>query len=306
MEPVLRVVMYHYVRDLPRTRFPRINGMLTSDFRAQARRLAGAMEMATSESALAFLDGKYKPKKDLCLLSFDDGFKEHCDAVTPILAERGIQGVFFLITSATEEKRVASVHKNHFLMAAMEFAEYRDAFLGKLRELAPGTDTTTDPTVVAKTYRWDKPEVGAFKFILNFKVDPAVKDRVLDELFTARLGDERAFAEELYLSWDEARKMQRAGMSLGGHTHSHQSLSTLSDDRQEADLRTCMDLLRRRLSPQTAWPFSYPYGKTHTFNGQSVRLLKDLGFSCGFSTEVGDNAPGQDRYRVKRVDPKDV
>src|SRR6516164_2977386 len=95
---VLRVVMYHYVRDLPRTRFPRLNGMLTEDFRQQVTKLAAMYEMASIESALDFMTGEYRPRRDLCLLTFDDGLKEHFRDVTPILAEKRIRGVFFLIT----------------------------------------------------------------------------------------------------------------------------------------------------------------------------------------------------------------
>src|SRR5437762_1718670 len=97
---MLRVVMYHYVRDLPRTRFPSIKGMLTSDFAAQVATLAGRHEMASLESALAYLGGRYSPSRDLCLLTFDDGLREHFTDVMPILAERRIQGIFGLITQA--------------------------------------------------------------------------------------------------------------------------------------------------------------------------------------------------------------
>ena len=74
-------------------------------------------EMATMGSMLAFIEGKYHPKRDLCLLTFDDGLKEHYAEVMPILRERNIQGLFFIITRCPEEGRVVSVHKNHFLMA---------------------------------------------------------------------------------------------------------------------------------------------------------------------------------------------
>ena len=52
--PALQVVMYHYVRDLPRTPFPRIKGMLTADFRSQVAALCECYEMATLESALNY------------------------------------------------------------------------------------------------------------------------------------------------------------------------------------------------------------------------------------------------------------
>src|SRR6267142_7020306 len=103
----LRVVMYHYVRDLPNTSFPRIKGMLISDFRQQLVALQNQYEMATLESALDFLQGVYSPSRDLCLLTFDDGLKDHYSEVTPILVDFGVQGIFFVITSCLQERCIA-------------------------------------------------------------------------------------------------------------------------------------------------------------------------------------------------------
>jgi peptidoglycan/xylan/chitin deacetylase (PgdA/CDA1 family) len=303
---MLRVVMYHYVRDLPRTPFAKIKGMLTSDFAAQVSALAERHEMATLESALAFLDGKYTAQRDLCLLTFDDGLREHYAEVTPILAERRISGIFGVITECVEHDRVALVHKNHFLMAALDFADYERGFRDELQRTAPELDVAVDPAVAARTYRWDTPEVAAFKYLLNFKLPESTKSRILDALFARHLGDEGEFARELYLSWDEARKMQSAGMLIGGHTHRHLALSSLSDKEQLDDLTTCTRLLKGRLRPQSLWPFTYPYGKRDSFNEQTVSTLRALGYCCAFATEVGDNEPGQSRFEIRRIDPKDV
>ena len=93
--------------------------------------LQDCYEMATLESTLAFLQGTYTPARNLCLLTFDDGLKEHYTDVTPLLADSGIQGIFFPITSCLQEHRVASVHMNHFLMAALDFAVYQQRLLGE-------------------------------------------------------------------------------------------------------------------------------------------------------------------------------
>jgi hypothetical protein len=58
----------------------------------------------------------------------------------------------------------------------------------------------------------------------------------------------------------------------------------------------------QRLSPQPAWPFSYPYGKRDSFNTATVAKLKELGFGCSFSTETGTNHPRQDLYSIRRMD----
>lgn len=294
--------MYHYVRDLPQTAFPRINGLLTSDFRRQVDSLRARYEMATLESALSFWRGEYKPTRDLCLLTFDDGLKDHYTDVLPILAEHRIEGLFFLITSCIEEQKVASVHKNHFLMAALGFDAYKQAFLMRLAELSPETDLSADIEQVKRTYRWDSPEVATFKYILNFRLSGEIRDRIVSELFQEHLGKESEFARELYMSWDQAREMQREGLLLGGHSHSHLPLATLPKDREREDLELCSQILHKRLDDQSYWPFSYPYGKSETFSEHTVGILKRNGVSCAFSTVPGETNQGDDIYSLRRID----
>lgn len=302
----LRAVLYHYVRDTPTTRFPRLNAMRTDAFAKQVAELKERYEVVPLEKALAFLSGRYKAARDLVVLTFDDGLKEHVTEVTPVLVEHGIQGCFFIPTSGVGDHRVLSVHKSHFLMAALDFAEYRRAFLTLLAEIAPSSDPVVDSAQAKTTYRWDPPDVAAFKYLVNFCLSPEVRGRVLDTLFETYLGNEAEFAGDLYLSWEEARRMQGAGMLMGGHSHNHVALATLSDRQLQIDLQTCMDLLRRNLNPQTLWPFSYPYGKASSFGPATVQTLRDLGICCSFGTEVGANTAGEDLFRLRRLDPKDV
>ena len=85
-----------------------------------------------------------------------------------------------------------------------------------------------DPQVAKRTYRWDTPEVAAFKYLFNFVLTAEVRDQVVHSLFTDYIASEASFAPSWYVSWDEARAMQDAGMVLGGHSHQHQPLATLS------------------------------------------------------------------------------
>ncbi len=307
-EPQLKVVMYHYVRDLPRTAFPRIKGMLTDDFLSQLKRLSEDYEMASLESALAFLRGEYQPRRDLCLLTFDDCLKEHYAEVTPVLADHKTQGIFFVITSCLQEHRVAAAHMNHFLMAALDFGFYRDAFRERLRQLDPNSISIAeiDREKVRSAYRWDTFEVASFKYLFNFSLDPALRDRIVKDLFEEHIGAESEFSRALYFNWEEGKQMQGAGMLLGGHSHQHLSLATLADKEQEDDLRMCYRLLKENLLPQGAWPFSYPYGNRSSFNQTTVQQLERLGFSCSFATEVGTNRPGAELFAIRRVDCKEA
>lgn len=308
MPPVLHVVMYHYVRDLPNTPLPRLKGMLTSAFRQQLCALREHYELATLETALAFMQGTYTPRRDLCLLTFDDGLKEHYTEVTPLLVEHGIQGIFFLITSCLQEQRVASVHMNHVLMATLDFAEYHRAFFQRLRTLTSLSPAMlqVDPYVAQHTYRWDTPEIASFKYLFNFVLTAEVRDQVVHSLFTDYIAPETSFAPGWYISWDEARAMQDAGMALGGHSHQHQPLATLSAEALAWDVHTCQQLVYTNLHSQAYWPFSYPYGKTDTFNTQTTTHLRALGVTCAFCTEIGSNTAGNDLFAIRRIDCKDA
>src|SRR5688572_23951455 len=304
MNPRLHVVNYHYVRD-PEDGSSGIKGRRPDEFRRQVLALKDQYEMVTLQTALAFLAGRYQPTRDLCLLTFDDGLKDHFTNVTPILSELHVQGVFFAITGCADG-RVAGVHKSHLLMAKLDFDEYRRSFLDAVLALEPETCVTPKSADVKRMYRWDATEVAHFKYVLNFHVSEAVRGRVLDELFARHVGDEAAVARELYFTWPEAREMQSAGMLIGGHTHSHRVLSMLDDRQQRIDLETCACVLRTQLKPQPVWPFSYPWGTSDSFHDETVRLVKESGFDCAFVTELGDNTVGDDLYALRRLDTRDV
>ena len=302
--PRLHVVMYHYVRDLPRTRYPKIKGMALDGFRQQIAWLASQYEMVTLEAALEFLQGTYQPFHDLCMLTFDDGLKEHYTHVAPVLADYNIQGLFGVITSCIEEHVVASVHMNHFLMAALDFEAYRSAFLQRLQDTDPAalSSAAVDPALAQRSYPLDTQEVATFKFLFNFRLEVSVRDKVVKDLFETYIGNEENFARALYMSWEEIRQIQRAGMLVAGHTHWHRPLSTLSDKELKVDLVTSRRLLDQNLDPQPLWPFSYPYGKKNSYSNSVIHLLRQLAFTCAFNTESGANMSGSPLFELCRID----
>jgi peptidoglycan/xylan/chitin deacetylase (PgdA/CDA1 family) len=307
-QPQLYVSTYHYVRDLPRTRFRRIKGMLLDDFCQQVKSLPDAFEMATVNSALEFLNGTYHPRRDLCLMTFDDGLKEHYADVTPILEDNGIQGVFFLITSCLEEHRVVPVHMNHFLTAGLGFERYRAMFMEVIKTSGfdEQLEMQIDSAVSQHTYPLDTLEVARFKYLFNFVLPPSCRDEAVRALFVECIGGEHEFAADLYLSWSQAREMQQAGMAMGGHSNEHRPLATLGDEELKQDLTTCWDLIQRNLASQSQWPFSYPYGKADSFNGSVIKVLRQLGFHFSLCTESGINLPGMDLFAIRRLDCKQI
>lgn len=300
---MLHVVMYHYVRDLPDSRYPGLKGISTERFKAQLGLLAQRYEMASLESALAHVQGDYQPKRDLCLLSFDDGLKEHGTVAAPILAERGMQGVFFVSTAALEQRAVFPVHKNQLLLATLDFEEYRSRVLQLIHRQHPELESmAVDEQKACKAHRWDQPEVACFKYFLNACLPAEVRESLIDQIFSQHLGPEEAVAKELYLSPKDAAEMQEAGMVLGGHAHTHVRLSSLGPADQQKELQSCYNILTQGAKPQAIWPFCYPWGKRDTFNRTTIDIIAQLGFHCAFTSEPGSNPVGQPVYELLRTD----
>jgi len=305
-QPKLYIVCYHYVRPIRDSGYQDIKGLELTDFGRQLAILQRHYEVIDLHTALAFLQGQHQSSRHLCLLTFDDGLRDHYEHVLPLLSNAGLSGVFFLITSALEHGRVVDVHKHHFLTAKLGLDAYRARFAAVLARKAPGQSFDVDPAKVARTYRFDDAPTAAFKYLINFVLSPQLKSRILGEIFGDVFGDEEKFSRALYLQWDEAQAMQDAGMSIGGHSHSHQALATLPMPQQHTDLARCAELLAARLRRPASPSFCYPYGKDTAYTDETIASLKELRFSCAFTTERGVNAPGADLFRLRRFDTNDV
>ena len=301
----LVIVTYHYIRDLPNTPFPKIKGLLTEEFRKQIDYLVSRYDMASWDSVLDFLHGDYIPKRDICYLTFDDGLKDHYMNVMPILLEKGVMGTFFPITTCLEESRVTSVHKNHFLMAKLEFNDLYRGFVNCISDLAPEAKLEADPKVVREMYPWDEPDVATYKYYVNHSL-PAESERVLDILFQENFPDEHNFASNLYMNWSEVEELQRQGMSIGAHSHQHRAFSKLSPSDQVNDLQTCRDILLKHIPNLTNIAFCYPYGQLNSFMNQTPYLVQEAGFSAALTTMPGWNYPDTNRYLLNRLDTRNV
>ena len=304
-EPRLVAVMYHYVRDVENTPFPDIKAVSVQEFRRQVEYVRETFDTPSLEACVEFLKGTWNPRRDICLLTFDDGLRDHHDTVAEVLLSQGTPGVFFLPTAALEEREVLTVHMNHFLLAALGTGEFGRQFRKAADELAVDLPPEPAPERVRSVYRWDDEDTARLKYVLNHQVPADITERLVSHVFPRVLGRPEAFAESLYVTWSEAGSMQDAGLVIGGHTHRHKVLAGLDDNHQHADLQRSLNLLRSRLgNGQRA--FAYPYGKPSTYTAETVRNLNDLGYYCAFNTTVDWGRPGGSRWEIPRIDPKDL
>jgi peptidoglycan/xylan/chitin deacetylase (PgdA/CDA1 family) len=226
------------------------------------------------------------------ILTFDDGLVDHHRTVLPALIERGLQGVFFVLAREPRDGLTLG-HRLHVLRAVWTADRIRDALLDRLPEAAAASyrhamaiatdDDPADPDDV-----WKRP--------LQRELADAAGP-ILSTLVDEVVGPEADVAASLYLSPSQLDDLERAGMTLGGHTRTHPWLDALDADARRDEVAASARALERRADGPL--PFAYPYGAVPEDAGE---LLASQGFGAAFTT---DPAERQDRFRIGRVDGDD-
>ena len=117
-QKLLTVIMYHYVRDLTRSRYPAIKGRCTADFEAQLDYIERHHTVVRLRDVVAAARGERALPEAPCVLTFDDGLLDHFETVFPRLVERGLVGAFFPSARPLRNHVVLDVHKLHFVLAS--------------------------------------------------------------------------------------------------------------------------------------------------------------------------------------------
>src|SRR5687768_7751911 len=150
MTPDCLIAMYHYVRDTAATPYPRLNALSLEDFDTQLDGLTRARAVVDYSELERAVLSRQPLRQPAALLTFDDGFVDHYDAVLPRLQSRGLAGVFFLAGAAiADPPRVLNVHKTHFLVETIGAAAFVDAVKRALhvRPVAVGGGLSKTPDV---------------------------------------------------------------------------------------------------------------------------------------------------------------
>jgi len=310
MNRQVAIVMYHYVRDLKRSRFPTIKGLSVERF---CRQLDYIQSQYTAISAEDLLEALASPKKELppnaILLTFDDGYSDHFDNVFPMLNARGIQGCFFPPAQAVLEHIVLDVNKIHFVLATVPdagilldqvffaLAEFRSEYALKTRKAYLAAMT--------EEHRYDPRDVTVLKRLLQRELPEPVRTEIVRRLFAEHVTrDEAAFACELYMSLDQIACLRRHGMHIGSHGYTHAWLNHLSPDAQALEIDRSLDFLQKVGIKKDDWTMCYPYGG---FNDSLLHLLRGRQCRLGFGVEarVAD-LDVDDRLTLPRVDTNDL
>ena len=114
----ITIIMYHYVRELEKSRYPSIKGLDYSFFKKQIEFFHNNYHVITMEELLAAKYESYELPEQALLLTFDDAYMDHLTYVLPILSQYKMQGSFFIQGRTCVEDVLLDVNKIHFILAS--------------------------------------------------------------------------------------------------------------------------------------------------------------------------------------------
>lgn len=304
------IVMYHFIRELKRSRYPGIKGLSVEEFRGQLAYARRHYNVVRMEQVIEAMRGSPDalPSRAL-LLTFDDGYMDHYLNVLPILDEMGMQGSFFPPGKAVSEKRVLDVNKIHFVLACVrdprEIVQFIFDELDRARERLGLRSNDYYYEKLSGDSRYDTRDVAFIKRILQRELDESFRNELTDRLFRQYVTeDEAAFSAEIYMNMDQLRYLVRAGMFVGSHGYDHYWLNTLTPGEQAREIDLSLRFLAGIGLDTSRWVMCYPYGG---YNTELLQILRGRGCILGLTTEVAIADMAKcDPLVLPRIDTNDL
>ena len=296
----LTVMMYHYVRDPGDTAEAGsgIPGMTVRAFVAQLDALCQQHTFVTWPDVRRALHENTTLPSSACLLTFDDGIRDHYIHVFKILSARNLSGLFFVLNRFEEDGLVLG-HKIHFLLAKLGLPGLREAIWENLDPAQKEQFKQAEERYQLKYPRTSmNNQINLLKAVLQRELSAEV-NTLLSDLFEMNIGSENEMARMYYLNLEQIHEMHAGGMHFGGHSHNHPWFDWIDATERTVEIKASSVWLRR-VEPEP-WAFAYPYGG---LTEDSPNLLKEHGFIAAFTTKA--QLRHSDPYLIGRLDGEEV
>lgn len=236
------------------------------------------------EQALADLDAGRLPAASLSI-TFDDGYADNVEVALPVLQSHGVSATFFIATGFLDGGRM-----------------FNDSVIEAVRRLPVGDLDLQDLGLGRHRVEAGQRPALIRDLLRAIKHRPQAERQALADAIGERAG---GLPNDLMMRSDQVRRLAEAGMSIGGHTHSHPILSCLDDASARAEMAEGRERLQH-LSGQTVALFAYPNGRRgQDYDDRHARMARELGFRAALTTNAGVSRVDSDRWQLPRFTPWD-
>jgi peptidoglycan/xylan/chitin deacetylase (PgdA/CDA1 family) len=231
-------------------------------------------------SVSALLDGpseRVTSSRPICMVTFDDGWKDNYTTAFPLLKKYEIPAAIFLVTQLVEN-------------GARFWVE---------RVIEAWRDSRKRQLIIEAVSGVSRREQDGSKLmaIVEFLKHMSMTER--NGLLEVILGGEtdRHEGVDVNMTWEQAAEMARDGVDFGGHTVNH-PLLTFEDDATVADeLQAAKSSISSKLGVPVR-SFCYPNGD---WDERIRKSVEEAGYECAFSTRTGWHSLGDDLFSIRRI-----
>jgi peptidoglycan/xylan/chitin deacetylase (PgdA/CDA1 family) len=295
-------VMYHYIKDFSKkSKYSDIKGLEVKLFEEQIKSLKKRFEIISIEQ---FLTKDYDSKIETCVLTFDDGYKEHYTLANEILNKYKLKGAFYVPVDVIEKKTLLDVNKVHILLSQKN----ENILLNRLKfhynKINEKNNLDKIIESIDSSSRYDNKETIILKKLLQTILPDKTRFKILNLLMSDFIEDsETDIANKWYINKSEIKEMISNGMHFGSHGKSHLRFSHLVRKDQENEITSSFKFLDKMYENKIYQKtICYPYGD---FNSDTLELLTKNNIDLGLTTIPKKFNNEMDMRIVPRFDTND-
>jgi peptidoglycan/xylan/chitin deacetylase (PgdA/CDA1 family) len=241
-------------------------------------------------------------RENYCVVTFDDGYHDFLKYAWPILQQNNLPVTMFLPTALIgtshrfwwDQLYHACMKMEHavttagFGAPAQLAQELAAEMLGEiasiLQRIAETPAAGRPPLIyrlVAFIQDWPETRIGA----------------LLQNLGVAVENERQHEKENALMSWEEIRSLRQAGVDFGSHTRHHYNLAAIATTKMREEVTVSRRELEAKLQEEVD-SISFPGGH---HSEEVLAAVAAAGYSHAYSTRGGLNRPGEETYRLRRV-----
>jgi peptidoglycan/xylan/chitin deacetylase (PgdA/CDA1 family) len=215
--------------------------------------------------------------------TMDDGFEDQASLAAPVFTEFNCPVTIFLITGMLDGQLWPWFCQVEYLLEHSKETIIHLEF--------PAGKQTFELDTPEKTRRSTGHILQAIK-----KMDWNAVPDILAALADATQVEIPASLPAAYkpISWDQARDLEKQGITFGPHTISHPILSRVDDRQADQEIRGSWQRLREELSSPSK-VFCYPNGRLCDFGKREIELVRTIGLLGALSTVPDYAGNGDDQ-----------
>lgn len=222
------------------------------------------------------------------VITFDDGYRDNCEVVLPVLSAFGVTATFLLVTGELD----GGIMWNDQLSCAIHQTK----------------DINFDVVLGEYTFHFDKTKPGemfsqieTLTQIVKY-LPRAQRNNFISELL-CDLNVEHSMPENLMLTLEQVKRLSKSGMTIGSHAYRHDVLTSLSLKEAELDLIKSKRMLENIIEDKVEF-YAYPNGKPDLdYTSAHIELVKNAGFQFALSSAWGACSSASDHYQIPRLMP---